>query len=338
MGNTIVEKHQALKRSTIAIRPYFDPMTDNMGLQKYSMTLFDGVVHEEALACLEVNGQKRYLNGLNEFAPDVKLIIDPQERDAKIRQIRLVVAELEKTLAANIINIDDPEFWNKVRLCRPDNDDLWGKVLIRCGNDPVYLEPDKDPYDLIRLYAIEAGGFSIVAKNLEEARSRSTSVKFFLDKQEDSAAIVTEIKKLKARALSELQKLYDKNQGKLFLVAKILDHNSMRYKKATPNDVLYDTLFEYIEGNRSERDKRKCATRFIDTTALDMETLKIRALLKDATFLKVVHAKADGFIYHLPSTTMMGKNPSDCVEFLKNPLHEDILKAIQAEVEKYWNL
>ena len=30
----------------------------------------------------------------------------------------------------------------------------------------LYLDPSTDPYDLIKIYAIEAGGFSIVAKNL----------------------------------------------------------------------------------------------------------------------------------------------------------------------------
>jgi phosphomevalonate kinase len=202
----------------------------------------------------------------------------------------------------------------------------------------VFLEPDKDPYDLIKLYAIEAGGFSMIARSLEEARSRPSPPKFYLDKQEDTAAIVTEVKKLKAKAMGELQKLFDKHQNKLFLVAKALDPNSMQYKKSTPNDVLYNNLFEFIEGNRTEKDKRKCAQRFLDAAAMDMETLKLKAILKDATFLKLVLTKADGFIYHANSATLMGKNPSECVEFLRNPLQEDVLRSLQGEVERYWSL
>ena len=76
---TIVEKYPQNKRSSIAIRPYFDPIVDNMGLQKYGLSLFDGAFHEEQLACLEINGIKRYLTGLNEFAPEVKeLSMDEQ--------------------------------------------------------------------------------------------------------------------------------------------------------------------------------------------------------------------------------------------------------------------
>ena len=69
---TIVEKYQQSKDQTIAIRPYFDPNKQNMGLEQYGMALHEGVWHEESLACLELNGVKRYVTGLNEFAPDVK--------------------------------------------------------------------------------------------------------------------------------------------------------------------------------------------------------------------------------------------------------------------------
>jgi hypothetical protein len=34
---------------------------------------------------------------------------------------------------------------------------------------------------------------------------------------------------------------------------------------------------------------------------------------------------------------MLGKNPSEISEYLKNPLHEDILMSLTKGVEKYWN-
>lgn len=337
MSYTMVEKHPANKRSSIAIRAYFDPGISNMGLEKYGMTLYDGVMHEESVALLELNGVKRYITGLNEFAPEVKALSE-EEREAKVKQIRSIVCELEKQLASNVLKVEDEDFWNKVQVCKPDNSSFWDKIYIRCGNTPAFLEPEKDPYDLIKLYAIEAGGFSMVAKSLEDARSRPVPPKFYLDKQEDTAALVTEVKKLKAKAMGELQRLFDKHQHKLFLITKVLDPNSMQYKKSTPNDILYNNLFEFIEGNRTEKDKRKCAQRFLDVAGLDMESLKLRALVKDATFLKLLVAKADGFIYHMDSSTLMGKNPSDCVAFFKNPLHEEVLRHVQSEVEKYWSL
>lgn len=332
----LVEKYPQNKKSTVAIRPFFNPRVDNMGLQNYGLSLFEGAFHEEQLSCLEINGIKRYITGLNEFAFEMK-DLDPDEREAKIAQIRTVVAQLEKELAANVIKPEDAEFWNKVKLLKPDNDQFWDKIKIRCGNEPVYLEPDKDPYDLIKLYAIEAGGFSIVAKSLEDANNQSTPPKFYLDKLEETASTNTEVKKLRNKAAAELQKLFDKNTNKLFYIAKVIDPNSTQYKKSTPTDIIYDNLDKFISGELVEKDKRKTATRFLEIANLDMESLKIRSIVKDSAYYKFIATKADGFIYHMQTTTMMGRNPSDVAEFLKNPLNEEILVDLTKKVERYWN-
>jgi hypothetical protein len=333
---TIVEKYPQNKKSNVAIRPYFDPMVDNMGLQKYGLSLFEGAFHEESIACLEINGIKRYLTGLNEFAPEVKsLPLDEQE--AKIKQIRQVIAQLEKELAANVIDPEDKEFWNKVKLLKPDNGEFWDKIKIRCSNEPLHLEPATDPYDLIRLYAIEAGGFCIVAKSLDEARKMPTPPKFYLDRLEESASLNTEVKKLRNKALSELDKLFNKNTNKLFYVAKNIDINGAQYKKSTPNDIIYDNMDKYINGESVEKDKKKTPQKFLDMTNLDMESLKIRAIAKESSYYKYIATKADGFIYHMQTTTMMGRNLSDVVEYLKNPLNEEILIDLTKKVEVHWN-
>lgn len=338
MSISIIEKHQSLKKSSVSIKPYFDPRISNMGLEKYGMNLFDGVSHEEDLACLEQNGIVRYLTGLNEFAPEIKMIASPEEREAKIKQIRTVVSQLERELNSNVVEIDDEKFWDKIKLIHPSNHSFWSKIRIRPGNEPIMLDVNSDPYDLIKLFAIEAGGFSIIAKSFEDARSRAIAPKWYLDRLENTASIVTEVKKLKTKAGALLQSLFDKKQRQLFLVAKVIDINSIQYKKSTPNDIIYDNMYEYIEGNRTEKDKRKCAMKFIEIASLDIETVTLRALIKDGTFLRLMHTKPDGFIYHVSSNTTMGKTPSDAVEFLKNPLNEEILKTVQLEVEKYWNL
>ena len=335
-GITMVEKYPQNKKSTIAVRPFFEPNVSNMGLEKYGLSLFDGAFHEEQLACLEINGIKRYLTGLNEFAPEIKAL-SPEEADAKVKQIRMVVSQLEKELAANIIDPKDEQFWNKVKLLKPDNDEFWSRIKIACGNEPLFLEPDKDPYDLIKLYAIEAGGFSIVAKSFEEARRMPTPPKFYLDKLEDTVSTKTEVKKLRNKALAELQKLFDKNTNKLFYVAKVVDLNSTQYKKSTPTDVLYDNMDKYINGETVETNKKKTAERFLEVVDLDMETLKLRAMVKDATYHKYIAPRGDGFIYHMQSGTMLGKTPTDVVEYLKNPLNDQILLDIQQKVEKTWN-
>jgi len=336
MSVTIVEKYQIGKSGKISIKPYFDPSISNMGLENYQMSLMDGVYHEEQLACLEINGIKRYVTGLNEFAPEVKML-PADERAAKIREIRDVVASLEQDLAANVIDPESKDFWKEVKLLRPDNDEFWSKITLKCGNDPVFLDPVKDPYDLIKLYAIEAGGFSIVTKSLEAARSKPTPPKFFLDKLETTAANRTEISKLRNKALAELQKMYDKQANKMFLVAKVVDANSTQYTKNTPNDIIYENMDNYINGLGVDRDKKKTAQVFLDAARLSMEVLKLKAIVKDATQYRMITTKSDGMIYDLDSGTALGRTPSDVVGFLQNPLNEEVMMKLMSNVEGMWN-
>ena len=320
--------------SAITIRP-FTQGTENMGLEKYNLVLFDNVYQEEPLMCLEKFGQRRYITGLNEYAEEVQAL-PAEQRKATVDRIRETVSQLEKLLAANEVDPADPLFWSKIKTVRPDNEALWSKIILRVSNDPIYLDP-RDPYDLIKICAIEAQGFSLVARNLEDARTRTEPVKFYLDKFEDTAAIKTEYKKLRNKALAELQKLFDKNKPKLLYVTKVVDINSPQYKTATSSDVLYDAMDRYINGEADERNKARAAQTFLDVVSQDLETLKLRAMIKDATYYNIITARGDGNIYHLNSATSMGRNPTQAAEFLRNPLHDDILAQISKQVEYYWN-
>lgn len=324
------------KKALPTIRPYVDKSVFNMGLERYNLALHDGTFHDEQLMCLETNGIRRYVTGLNEFAPEVKKL-PAEQQAAKIKEIRTIVAQLEKELATNMIEIDDEDFWNKVKLLRPDNDAFWGKINIRCGNEPVFLDPANNPHDLIKMCAIKAGGFSIVAPSYEWARSQHQPPKFYLDEAVETISTKTELKKMRNKAKAELQKLYDKNINKLFYAIKVLDINSIQYRKSTPNDVLYDNADTYIEGEGSESNERKAVQSFLDVTKQDMETLKIQAIIKDAKFLNVIVAKPDGFIYHRATNILMGRGVADLTEYLKNPLNDEILSDILKHVEKQWN-
>jgi hypothetical protein len=333
---TMVETGRGtVKQTPIAVRPFFDSSASNMGLEDYGMSLFDGVTHHEQIACLENNGVVRYLTGLNEFAPDIRLM-NEQDKAARIKEIRAAVGELEKELAANVIELDDPQFWNKVKLLKPDNSEFWNRISIACGNEPVFLDP-KDPYDRIKLYGIEAGGFSLIAKSYDDARSRAVAPKFYLDKTEETVMARTEYKKLRNKALSELQKLFDKNSTKLFYIAKVVDINSTQYKKSTPNDAIYENMDNYINGLGGETNMERAAKSFVETANMDMETLKIKSIVRDSVFFKYIVNKADGYIYHTKTNSLLGRNVSDVVEHMRNPLNEDILKDLNQSCEKYWN-
>ena len=324
------------KVGKISIKPFVDPNQENMGLEDYGFALFPGTFHEEQIAALEKNGVVRYITGLDEFAPEVQRL-DAETREAVVKNIRMVVSFLEKQLASNVIKIDDENFWDKVELLKPNNHQFWSKISIRCGNEPLFLNPLEDAYDLVKFMAIEAGGFDLVAKSYDDAMALPRPPKFFLDKEVHTVSSRTTYKKLKNKAIGELDKLYGKNPKKLLYVTKVIDATSATYTVSTPIDVLYDLMDEYIAGNGTEASKTKAAERFIEVATSDMETLKLRALVKDASFYRVIGLKADGMLYHNPSSTMLGRNVSDVVQYLKNPLNEDVLVKLLTEIEEYWN-
>lgn len=330
---TIVEKYQKGKSHAIAIRPYFDAQKDNMGLEKYKMTLFAGVWHHESLTCLERNGVTRYVTGLNEFAPEVKLL-SPEKKKAKIKEIREVVCELEKELAANVIDPEDKDFWAKVQVLQPNNGKFWDKILLKCGNDPVYLDPVKDPFDLIKIYAIEAGGFSIVSKSLEDAKTSGT--RFYLDRIRETTSTRTKLSKIRNRALASLQNLYDSDTTKLLYVTKVIHSNSTEYVHSTPVDILYEEMDAFINGERHQKSKTRSAEEFITISGQSMEDLKIRSLIKDCLTNDMMKTKTDGFIYDKYSGEKLGKRPLEVLEFLKNPKNDDILTRYLSEVEPLW--
>ena len=334
-SNIMIERYPQNKKSKIAVRPYFDPSVENGGLENYGMALHEGIFHEESIMCLENNGIKRYITGLNEFAVEIAKL-PAEEKVAKIKAIRDVVSQLERELASNVIEPDDVDFWKKVMICKPDNATFWDNIKIACSNEPLYLDMS-DPYDLIKLYAIEAGGFSIVARSLEEAKNATRPYKFYLDKEERTAATVTEVKKLRNAALGELDKLFTSNSNKLLLVAKVVDINSVQYRKGTPLDVIYDNMDVFINGQGVEKDKKRSAQRFLDAAKSNMETLKLKAIVKEAAFYKMIATKADGHIYDMATHSLLGKNQADVVEYLRNPLNESILVDLTSKVESYWN-
>ena len=322
--------------SGLSIKPFIDDTYENMGLEDYSMVLFPGTAQEEQLAAIERNGQVRYITGLDEFAPEVQNIKDFEKKEAIIRKIRQVVTELEKQFKSNVLDPEDPEFWNKVQQMKPDNETFFSEISLRCTNEPTFLRPKDDPYDLIKLMAIEAGGFPLVAKSYEDAQAMSKAPKWYLDKEADTVSTRTEYKKLRNKAIGVLDDLYSKNPIKLLYVTKILETHSAKYKKSTPIDVLYETLDEFISGSGNESSKSNAARLMIDTGNLDMETLKLRSIVKDASFYKFISLKPDGMLYHTKKNNMLGRNISDVVEFLKNPMNEDVLSELLSEVEEYW--
>ena len=175
----------------------------------------------------------------------------------------------------------------------------------------------------------------MVAKNLNEAKTDDKK-KFYLDKIEETANTRTEGTKLRNRALAALQNLYDTNPTKMFYVAKVIDVGSTQYVHSTPNDIIYENMDDYIIGQGQERNAETAAKNFLKVSRDNLQTLKITALVKDANFYNFLTSE-QGFIKDAMSGTKLGRTTEQGIEYLMDPLNEEILNNLLMKVEKYWN-
>ena len=325
-----------MSTNRVVIRPFVEPVP-NMGLEKYNQALFDGAKYTIEMAAIEEGDTVRYLTGINPFSADVEFM-DDTAKEAKIEEIKKIAIYAEGKLAGVRIKEDDVEWWSKIKKVRPDNIAFWSSpdMKLVLGNDEYILDTKKNVKDLLIYTSIKAGGFPEIAVSLEKARLRSVRPKFYLDELEETASSETEVLKLRDEAGELLKGLYTSNPIKFMYVAKVVDANSMQYKKSTPLDVLYLNMSKYLNGKSFEKNERKAASFFIEIASLDMETLKLRAIVKDSTSYKFIAIKGDGMIYDMDSASAMGKNPTQVVEFLKNPLNEEIFKRLMGKIEVYW--
>ena len=51
---------------------------------------------------------------------------------------------------------------------------------------------------------------------------------------------------------------------------------------------------------------------------------------------KFITTKSSGWIETLDSNVKLGKIPAECVAFLKNAEHEEVLTSLLSKVEPYW--
>lgn len=325
------------KAGKITIKPYSNPNRENMGLENYNMVLFPGASQREPMACIEQHGKIRYLNGLDEAAPEIKELKDEEQKQARIKEIRTIVAMLEFEKHYNNLDIKDPEFWNKVQTYKPNNSDFWSGIVIEVNNNTIQLDPINKTEDLLKILAIEAGGFPMIAKSKVDCVSGFHKTKWYLDRQIDTAQNKASVSKIKNKAGALLESISEDMPRKLFYVAKLVATNSMQYKNSTTNDTIYDHLDEFINGEGNESSVKKASQQFIDYTTLDMQELKIRAMIKDATFYKYIIQKGDGLLYYADENIMLGRNSSEVYEYLFNPMNEDVLNMVQNKVEKTWN-
>lgn len=344
----------ALKYAALSIRPFMGPGA-NTGLKEYNMVIHENIVHTDCIVCHADGRTKTYLCGLNEKVPEIQNIQNDDEKQAKIKAIRILAAKAEREIAGNYsVNpddpaiLEDPQFWAKITMFRPviadvfDNkglrvDTYWDTFVLKLSNDGLILDGGSTK-DLLLINAIEAGGFSMVAKSYEEALEHSGQYKFYLDKRQDTSAIKVVDRKIRDKAGAKLTTLSEKDSNKLFYITKIISTDSLFFKSgknSTPLDVFYKECSDFIDGLTPAMDKVEACEAFIRYAGMSLEELKARCVYKDAMTLHFLTIK-DQDVYHIKTGTILGKNVEEAVVFLLNAANVTVYTTLSEQCQKQW--
>lgn len=221
-------------------------------------------------------------------------------------------------------------------MLHPKNHAFWGTVEIRCGNDAVALVPESKAMDLVLIYAIEAGGFNLVAKSYEDAKSMPRPPKFYLDRVVSTVNHKVQPIKLVNSAIAKLDELDLDKKDKLFMIMKCIDSNSIQYKKNTPADIVYMNADNFIRGKGADPKTERAAQTFLDAAKQSTEDLTYKAMVRDGIWYQYIVLKSDGLYWHIRSNSMMGKTIQECAEFLKSPANDTLLREVQTKLEQDW--
>lgn len=322
-------------KGIVSVKVFVDPETDNMGLQDQGYVLFPKAVQSEPLAYVTSNGIKRYLTGLDEFAPEVQSLPDDTKK-AKITEIRKIVADLEKRQNMNVIDINDKDFWNKVKTFRPDNESYYRTFRLRYTNDDKTLFPEEDIVDLCMFYAIQAGGFPMCGKNFEDAQVNGK--RWYLGIERDDVKADVSLTKRKNAALAKLVALYDDKAAELLYLAKVLDPAAANFKKSTFPDTLYKAIDDFINGKSSVTKISKAVELFEEAVSYNKAEMFCRAVLKDAIYFREVVVVDQNYMIQKKSV-ILGKNFEDCVQYLMNQLNGEVFEDLHELILKnYWSV
>ena len=321
------------KYGHISIKPVVrDDDANDIGLSLYDLNMFPNSIHTEASTTIMRNGKEVFKTGLDEYDPVLQNMQNKEKKKAIIKDIRYTVAYLEKMTNAIILDVEDDHFWESVQTFRPDNKAYWSKIELRLKSEDRRLNPTENIEDLVIFRVIEAGGFSIIAPSIEEARKHPNLYEFYLDKEYDTAKIEVSGIKLRNKALVEMEKL---SREKTFFITKCLSKESYKIRRRTSDDTIVYTLNNIIMG--IEGGKSASVTAFLEAVKEPIEVLRTRAMIKDAIYAGKIVPKSNGMYYDLFTQSMLGKSLREVETFLLNPMNEDVLIAVETYVEEFWN-
>lgn len=306
-----------IKRSTAVISPYIDEGEFNFNLEKQGLVIFPNSAYLCYLSSKMVGNKEIFVTGLDENSPDV-LQLPYEERVEQIRKIRLVVREIER-YNYNNVDVEDPDFWFKVKFARPDNEQTWGNISLELKNEPVFL--DLLTYDgFLKYWLASVGGFPEVAPSYEKIINGERKYKYYLKDVERITNITVNNIVAFNRAVSKLDELYSNPSVhiRLFYLSKYLtsDGYSMNMLNFNP-DLCMIALDRYIKGKDPITKRQDIALKeFMDMSGKSLEYLYVANVVKGLIQIgRIKYVDKTGNYFCVDNNINVGRTISDIIDY-----------------------
>jgi hypothetical protein len=316
MSTVVKEKPKAISIEYLPTERELDPST--------KLVVGEGMPDTfkivEELGYKTFYGVKRYICGLDVEMVERNDDLTPEEKKAKIEEIKKTVERLEKFYGPGQLD--------------PTNEHIWSKVRLELDRKTTNLDLTNPRTELI-VYCIKAGGFNVVAPNIDAARENN--VKFYLVEPVELAESKVTNTKIINKAISTLDKIDEtKSQDELFYIAKYIMPVEKGYNRSTPKAMLYSDLNEFINGNVVKLPRVRCAAQFLEVTKKPKADLVISCLVKDGLDFGFLYTNPAGEIKNNETAGVYGTTIERAVAHLQNPNYESELDNLKSRVEKRW--
>lgn len=314
-----VKEKERVKAISIEYMPVEDELDPSKKLV-VGQGLTDHFVRTEDLGYRTFFGTKRYICGLDPEIVRYDANLSEEEKTAKIAEIKEIINRLEQFFGKDTLD--------------PANEKHWSKINLMIDRKTTNLDLSNPRNELI-YHCIKAGGFSLVAPTMEEAKDGKAP--FYIVEPTEYAESMIANKQVINKAIAELEKLSEnKSFDNIFLIAKYLLPVEKTYTKRTPKAVLYRDLDMYLNAEVLRGSKISFARSFMEAIKKKKEDLVVTCFVRDAIHFAFLYNNPAGEFKNNETGGVYGTTIERCVAHLQNPAYEHELDNVKSRVEQKW--
>lgn len=284
----------------VTLKENANPMRFNLGLEAEGRSKFPNCFD---IIQPPIGKDGRWITGLDEDARSIRLIQDPEERQAKRESVRALRLSLEDLTGYDLTG--KSKFW----------DEFFVEINPKKPLDLTI------PLDRIK-YEVILASQSVAPTLKDTTKVDYIGAKYYVSKKHEDVAEKVSKQRRKAEADAAMLELL-KTPDKAVLIGRYL---GLPVSTTTPADNMFDIYKTYLDAD----DKLDSIKKFNIALTKNASELNIKLIFDDGVKFNVIRLR-DG--YYQRGNITYGKSIADAITFLSDIKNQGELLSVQDEVE-----